>query len=83
LKKKLRKQSQKKKRKRLKRNKMAKKKACKKCRYFYEGNECPVCKSNNSSTTWQGRLNIIDTNKSKIAKELDIKVKGEYAIKVR
>ena len=62
---------------------MAKKKACKNCRYFYEGNECPVCKSNAAASTWQGRLNIIDVNKSEIAKKLGINVKGEYAIKVR
>ncbi len=62
---------------------MAKKKACKKCRYFYEGSECPICKSKNPASTWQGRLNITDANKSKIAGKLDIKVKGEYAIKVR
>jgi RNA polymerase subunit RPABC4/transcription elongation factor Spt4 len=32
---------------------------------------------------WQGRLNILDANKSMIAQKIGIKVKGEYAIKVR
>ena len=62
---------------------MAKKKVCKKCKYFYEGNECPVCKSNQTASTWQGRLNVLDSNKSAIAGKIGIKVKGEYAIKVR
>ena len=62
---------------------MAKKKACKKCKYFFEGDECPVCKSAQSSTNWQGRLHILDANKSTIAKKIGITVKGEYAIKVR
>ena len=62
---------------------MAKKKVCKNCRYFYEGNECPVCKSNQTASTWQGRIHIADTNKSKISEKLEIKVKGEYAIKIR
>ena len=62
---------------------MAKKKVCRNCKYFYEGNECPVCKSNQTATTWQGRLNVIDSNKSKIADKLKINVKGEYAIKIR
>ena len=62
---------------------MAKKKACKKCRYFFEGNECPACKSNQVASTWQGRIHVVDNNKSEIAKKLDIKVKGEYAIKIR
>lgn len=60
-----------------------KKKACKKCKLFVEGNECPVCKSNQFSLSWQGRLNILDSNKSLIAKKIGIATKGEYAIKVR
>jgi len=60
-----------------------KKKVCKKCKYFVEGSECPVCKSNQFSTNWQGRLNVLDANKSTIANKIGITVKGEYAIKVR
>ena len=48
-----------------------------------EGNECPVCKTNQFSTSWQGRLYVIDTKKSLIAEKIGIKSKGEYAIKVR
>lgn len=59
------------------------KKVCKKCRIFVKGNECPVCKGNVFSETWQGRINILDANKSEIAKKIGINVKGEYAIKVR
>ena len=32
---------------------------------------------------WQGRIFILDANKSEIAKQIKIDVKGEYAIKVR
>ncbi len=60
-----------------------KKKVCKKCKIFVEGTQCPVCKDNKFSTNWQGRINILDTNKSVIAKKIGIKVKGEYAIKAR
>jgi DNA-directed RNA polymerase subunit E" len=60
-----------------------KKKVCKKCKYFVEGNECPVCKSNQFSNNWQGRLYVLDANKSMIASKIGITVKGEYAIKVR
>jgi DNA-directed RNA polymerase subunit E" len=62
---------------------MAKKKVCKNCRLFYEANECPICKSTTTASTWQGRLHILDINKSKIAEKIGIKVKGEYALKVR
>ena len=50
---------------------------------FVEGSECPICKSNQFSTNWQGRLYVVDTNKSIIAEKIGIKSKGEYAIKVR
>ncbi|MBL7055879.1 DNA-directed RNA polymerase subunit E'' [Candidatus Woesearchaeota archaeon] len=60
-----------------------KKKACKKCKYFVDGNECPVCKGNQFSTNWQGRLHILDSSKSEIAKKIGSEEKGEYAIKVR
>ena len=60
-----------------------KKKVCKRCKMFVEGNECPVCKTSQFSTSWQGRLNIIDATKSIIAEKIGIKSKGEYSLKVR
>ncbi|MFW6220636.1 MAG: transcription elongation factor subunit Spt4 [Nanoarchaeota archaeon] len=62
---------------------MSKKKACKKCKLFVEGNQCPLCKTEQFSNVWQGRLLIIDPKKSKIAQNMEIENKGEYAIKVR
>ncbi len=59
------------------------KKACKKCRLFVDGGECPLCKSSNFADSWKGRLIVTDAERSEIGKELGIKVKGEYAIKVR
>lgn len=59
-----------------------KKKVCKKCKIFVEGEECPLCKGNQFVTNWKGRIHILDANKSEIAKKIEIKVKGEYAIKV-
>ena len=60
-----------------------KKKVCKKCRIFVEGTECHLCKGNQFSTNWQGRIFILDPNKSMIAREMELTAKGEYAIKVR
>lgn len=62
---------------------MAKSKVCKKCKMFVDGSSCAGCGGNKFSTNWQGRISIIDPEKSDIAKKLGIKVKGEYAIKVR
>ncbi|MBI2130448.1 DNA-directed RNA polymerase subunit E'' [Candidatus Woesearchaeota archaeon] len=60
-----------------------KKKVCKKCKLFVDGGECPLCKGNQFSTNWQGRLFVIDPDKSLIAQKIGLKAKGEYAIKVR
>ncbi|HLD01105.1 MAG TPA: transcription elongation factor subunit Spt4 [Candidatus Nanoarchaeia archaeon] len=62
---------------------MSKKKVCKKCKLFVEGDTCPICKSANFSTSWQGRVYITDTENSLIANKMGLKLKGEYAIKVR
>ena len=60
-----------------------KKKVCKKCKIFVDGTTCPICKGNQFSINWQGRLYVLDANKSSIAEKIDIKVKGEYAVKAR
>ncbi|MEK6963040.1 MAG: transcription elongation factor subunit Spt4 [Nanoarchaeota archaeon] len=60
-----------------------KKKACKQCRIFTEEAVCPICKKEQFTTTWQGRLYIVNAEKSQIAKAIGLEHKGEYAIKVR
>jgi len=60
-----------------------KKKVCKTCKLFVDGDTCPVCKGNQFSNNWQGRIFILDPEKSEIGKKMGITVKGEYAIKVR
>ena len=59
------------------------KKVCKDCKIFVEKNTCPICKGANFTTTWKGRIIILDNEKSEIAKKLDVKLNGEYAIKTR
>ncbi|MBI4144842.1 DNA-directed RNA polymerase subunit E'' [Candidatus Woesearchaeota archaeon] len=61
---------------------MSKKKACKKCKIFVDGDECPLCKGNQFVLNWKGRLNITDAQRSDIAKKIGVNVQGEYAIKV-
>lgn len=62
---------------------MSKKKACKRCRLFVEGDTCPNCASTSFSTSWQGRLYVHDAATSQVAEKVGLKMKGEYAIKVR
>jgi len=60
-----------------------KKKVCRSCKLFVEGDTCPICKGNQFSSNWQGRIYILNPEKSEIGKKIGITVKGEYAIKVR
>ncbi len=60
-----------------------KKKFCKKCKLLVVGNSCPICGGNAFTETYYGLVSIIDVNRSKIGKELEISVPGEYALKVR
>ena len=62
---------------------MSKKQVCKTCKLFVEGNTCPNCKENNFTTSWQGRIYINDAINSLIAGKINVKAKGEYAIKTR
>ncbi len=58
-------------------------KVCKSCKVFVKGDECPICKGNQFTESWKGRIFIQDANKSEVAKKIGANVKGEYAIKVR
>lgn len=57
-------------------------KACKTCKSIMKEDVCPNC---NTPTTqyWTGYLGIINPEKSEISKRLDLKVPGQYALKVR
>ncbi len=59
------------------------KKVCRKCKIVVEGDLCPICKKDSFSTSFNGRIIFLDVNKSRIAQEMGVTVKGEYAIKVR
>ena len=58
-------------------------KACRKCHYITEGSVCPICKSTSLTTDYSGIVIIIDPEKSEIAKKLQLKHPGMYALKVR
>lgn len=62
---------------------MAKEKACKLCKTIYEGEKCPRCDSKESIEGFKGRIAVINPEKSEIAQKLNIKEKGNFAIKAR
>jgi DNA-directed RNA polymerase subunit E" len=59
-----------------------KKKACKKCKIFTDTEECPICKGNQFTFNWKGRIYVIDSKKSTVAQKIGLTSNGEYAIKV-
>ena len=61
---------------------MAKPKACKICSTIFEvGEKCPNCGSKEYTETFKGRIVVLDPEKSEIAKNLNLKEKGNFAIK--
>ncbi|MBS7655427.1 DNA-directed RNA polymerase, subunit E'' [Candidatus Bathyarchaeota archaeon] len=58
-------------------------KACRSCKLISSGPICPNCKSSNLSEDWSGIIIIINPELSEIAKKLNIKTPGRYAIRVR
>lgn len=63
---------------------MPKQKACKICNTIFEqGDKCPKCESKEITESFKGRIVILDPEKSEIANKINIKEKGNFAIKTR
>ncbi len=61
-----------------------KQKACKICKKIYDsGEKCPHCDSKESTDSFKGRIVVLNPEKSEIARKLEIKNKGNFAIKTR
>jgi len=56
--------------------------ACKRCMFLTEEEVCPLC-GGEVSKDWQGMLVILDHEASDIARHMEIKANGKYALKVR
>lgn len=57
-------------------------KVCKNCRRLVDENVCPACKDSELTSNWKGYVIIIDPENSEIAKRLDIKAPGRYALRI-
>ncbi len=63
---------------------MPKNKACKICNTIYETEDkCPKCGAKENTDNYKGRIVILDPEKSEIAQKINLKQKGNYAIKTR
>ncbi|MCS7115289.1 MAG: transcription elongation factor subunit Spt4 [Nitrososphaerota archaeon] len=58
-------------------------KACSVCHIITSGNTCPKCKTASLSDDFSGLVIIFDPENSMIAKAMNIREKGRYALKVR
>ncbi len=58
-------------------------KSCTNCHYITKENVCSRCKSTNFSEDFSGLVIMFDPETSAIAKAMNIKEKGRYALKVR
>ena len=56
---------------------------CRQCHRVVEGEGCTVCGSPMLTQDWAGYLVIIDPEHSEMARRLNIKLAGRYALKVR
>ena len=57
-------------------------KACKICKSIFEGAKCPNCDSQEISDIFKGKVRILDVEQSEIAKNLNIKKRGLFAVKL-
>ena len=57
--------------------------ACKECHLIIEEGTCPRCPDSEISREWQGFVEILDPEKSALAKEMGIRTPGRYALRVR
>lgn len=58
-------------------------KACTNCHFLTRENVCPKCKSTSLSDDYGGLVIVFDPEGSAIAKAMNIKEKGRFALKVR
>ena len=58
-------------------------KACSTCNLITTGSVCPQCKTPTLSDDFSGLVILFETEGSAIAKAMNIKKKGRYALKVR
>jgi DNA-directed RNA polymerase subunit E" len=57
--------------------------ACATCHFLTKQSICPRCKTPSLSDDYSGLLIVFDPENSAIAKAINIKEKGRYALKVR
>jgi DNA-directed RNA polymerase subunit E" len=57
--------------------------ACRTCKIIIEENLCPICKNTDLSDDYSGLVIILDPENSQLAKKMEIRKKGRYALRIR
>jgi len=57
--------------------------ACTVCHFITKDSVCPKCRSTSLSDDFSGLVIVFDPENSAIAKAMNIREKGRYALKVR
>ncbi|MSS74218.1 DNA-directed RNA polymerase subunit E'' [Candidatus Pacearchaeota archaeon] len=60
-----------------------KEKACKHCKMIFEGTSCPNCQGTEGTDSFKGKITVIDSENSELAKHTGIKSKGIFALRLR
>ena len=58
-------------------------KACSSCHFLTKESMCPKCRTSSLSDDFSGLVIVFEPENSAIAKTMNIKEKGRYALKVR
>jgi len=61
-------------------------KVCSECKYVVRDKDfrvCPVCGNDKFLDKYHGFVYIFDYDRSEVAKKLDIKTNGKYALRIR
>ena len=58
-------------------------KACTKCRAMVDGSTCIVCGGTDLTKSWEGQIFIFNYETSDVAKAIDAKVNGRFALKIK
>ncbi|MFH0835708.1 MAG: transcription elongation factor subunit Spt4 [Candidatus Micrarchaeota archaeon] len=58
-------------------------KACMNCRAVTEGDVCPFCQDSELTKTFEGYILITKVGGSEVAKAINAKVHGKYALKIK
>jgi len=59
------------------------KSVCRNCSLFVDGSVCSSCNESKFVNNYQGRISILDPDKSFVSKKTGFKFKGDFAIKFR